>query len=163
MRRPDKSFSPLPPSCDLIMSASAPSGDTFRNLWDAALKDYTKKAGTDLLEHEYAELFDECDSPDAVVGAIQEELANFAKFRAEDTKWGQLRARIKPMANVILELNDAIGDAVASVRPFTTEYRAHELTIVTVCARRQASLRCDECDAQCALQIMHTQLPWLVN
>ncbi|KZV76368.1 ankyrin [Peniophora sp. CONT] len=99
------------------MSTLISSGDTFRDLWDTALKGYSDKTGIDLLKHDYAELFDECDSAEAVTAVIQDELQNFTKFRAEDSKWGIVRQKLKMVVNFVLKFNDAVAEAASSHLP----------------------------------------------
>ena len=92
----------------------------FQVIFDAALKDYTKKTGKDLrdVDHPLASELDSCDSPYSILKIFQEQAREFDEFRKGDTnlfKW------LKPIVKVLhtLSTNEVLGDSAASVNPAT--------------------------------------------
>ncbi|KAJ7691803.1 hypothetical protein B0H17DRAFT_1200919 [Mycena rosella] len=93
------------------------TANEFDALWTDALNKYSEETGSDLLRSEYAQLFDDCDSVDTVVDALEEEMENFKKFRADDSKWATLRNKLKPVVHFLLLFNDAVAEAASSHTP----------------------------------------------
>ncbi|KAJ7610330.1 hypothetical protein B0H17DRAFT_15719 [Mycena rosella] len=93
------------------------AANDFDALWTDALNKYSEETGSDLLRSDYAQLFDDCDSVDTVVDALEEEMENFKKFRADDSKWATLRNKLKPVVRFLLLFNDAVAEAASSHTP----------------------------------------------
>ncbi|KAJ7653496.1 hypothetical protein B0H17DRAFT_396420 [Mycena rosella] len=89
----------------------------FDALWNDALQKYGSETGSDLLQSDYAQLFDDCDSVDTVVDALEQEMEAFKKFRSDDSKWATLRNQLKPVVHFVLLFNDATAEAAASHIP----------------------------------------------
>ncbi|KAJ7653501.1 hypothetical protein B0H17DRAFT_396493 [Mycena rosella] len=89
----------------------------FDALWNDALQKYGSETGSDLLQSDYAQLFDDCDSVDTVVDALEQEMEAFKKFRSDDSKWATLRNKLKPVVHFVLLFNDATAEAAASHAP----------------------------------------------
>ncbi|KAJ7691815.1 hypothetical protein B0H17DRAFT_555825 [Mycena rosella] len=89
----------------------------FDALWNDALNKYSEETGSDLLRSRYAQLFDECDSVDTVLEALEEKMENFKKFRADDSKWATLRNKLKPVVQFLLLFNDAVAEVASSSTP----------------------------------------------
>jgi len=92
----------------------------FQAIFDAALKDYTKKTGKDLcdLDHPLASKLDGCDSPDSILDIFREQAREFDEFRKDDTK---LLRWLKPIVKVLhtISTNEVLGDSATSVNPAT--------------------------------------------
>lgn len=58
----------------------------LHELFENALKEYERRAGTKLLEHELAITLESCDSADSVIEVLQKEAKKFQKFRGDDGK-----------------------------------------------------------------------------
>ncbi|KAJ7691821.1 ankyrin repeat-containing domain protein [Mycena rosella] len=93
------------------------SANDFDALWTDALNKYSKKTGSDLLQSEYMQLFDDCDSVETVIKALEEEMKSFSKFRADDSKWATLRNKFKPVVHFLLLFNDAVAETASSHAP----------------------------------------------
>ncbi len=94
------------------------STSNFQAIFEAALKDYTKKTGKDLcdLDHPLASRLDSCDSPDSILDIFREQARDFDEFRKGDTK---LFKWLKPIVKVLhaISTNKALGDHVSTVNP----------------------------------------------
>jgi hypothetical protein len=102
------------------MSASNTGGEEFSSLWaeayDTFLGKLDKKTRRALGQDDspLAQEIDQCLSPAAVLGVIQRSMHSFDKFRASESRWGQLcNDYVKPFINVLLRLNDAAGEAAS--------------------------------------------------
>jgi hypothetical protein len=95
---------------------TASTASNFRVIFDAALKDYTKKTGKDLCDsgHPLASKLDSCDSPDSILDIFQEQAREFEEFRKGDTKLSQW---LRPIVRVlhILSTDKVLGDSASSV------------------------------------------------
>jgi len=81
------------------------STSNFQLIFEAALKDYTKKTGKDLrdLDHPLASRLDRCDSPDSILNIFREQAREFDEFRKGDTK---LFKWLKPIVEVLHSLSN---------------------------------------------------------
>ncbi|KAI0290186.1 hypothetical protein B0F90DRAFT_1921140, partial [Multifurca ochricompacta] len=61
-----------------------PSSD-LQSLFETALSEYQKKAGTNLVEHDLAIKLKGCQSTDTIIALLQEQAQAFHKFRRDDT------------------------------------------------------------------------------
>ena len=101
------------------MSSTSDTISTTSNsqaIFDAALKNYTKRTGKDLLNHPLASKLDSCDNPDSILNIFQEQAREFGEFRKGDTK---LLKWLKPIVEVLhtLSTNKVLGDHASSVNP----------------------------------------------
>jgi hypothetical protein len=95
---------------------SASTTDEFARLWADALEKYKKQTGVDPLRVEVARRIQDCNSTDAVVVVLDDEMLKFKDFRAEDSRWGRLRNQyIKPVIDVVLGINDAAAGAASTL------------------------------------------------
>jgi hypothetical protein len=106
------------------MSSTSNTNSTtsnFQAVFDAALKDYTKKTGKDLcdLDHPLASKLNSCDSPESILDIFREQAREFDEFRKDDTK---LFKWLKPIVKVLhtLSTNEVLGDGASSVNPATS-------------------------------------------
>ena len=114
------------PMCSTSNTTSTTS--TFQAIFDAALKDYTKKTGKDLydLGHPLASKLDSCDGPDSILDIFREQAREFDEFRKGDTK---LFKWLKPIVKVLhtISTNDVLVHSASSVNPAKniTYYSCH--------------------------------------
>lgn len=90
----------------------APS-PSFQSIFNAALDEYAKHTGNDLINHPLAIKLESCTSPGDVLGVLQEQAKVFREFREGNKK---LMKVIEPMVNVLCSLSGAISDNVGLVR-----------------------------------------------
>ena len=104
-------------SCPMSSTPNTTStASNFQAIFDAALKDYTKKTGKDLsdLHHPLASKLDTCDTPDSIINIFQEQAREFGEFRKGDTK---LLKWLKPIVKILhpISTNKVLSDSVSSV------------------------------------------------
>jgi hypothetical protein len=92
-------------------SQTATSSPNFKSMLDAALAEYKKKTGDDLLAHWLATKLQTCDSVDAVLDILRDQAKAFEK--SGDQK---LMRWIDPLVHVLHTFSDALGDGVSLVR-----------------------------------------------
>jgi hypothetical protein len=90
----------------------------FGAIFDTALKAYAQKTGTDLSTHPLATILEACDSPDKVLGVLQEQAHAFNQYRNGEWKV-QLMRRLKPTVDILLGLSTSgvFGEGIGLVRP----------------------------------------------
>jgi hypothetical protein len=94
------------------MTASTSSRMNYQSIFDDALKVYKKKTGKDLRSHPLLSKLENCDSPDAVLIALREEIPGFDEAGSSDdkyTKW------LDPTVNVLFAFSSTIGAGVSLV------------------------------------------------
>ncbi|KAH9177933.1 hypothetical protein EDB89DRAFT_2239684 [Lactarius sanguifluus] len=92
---------------------STPSSD-FRSILDAALSEYKKKTGKELLDHPLATELRQCDSVDVILAIFQGQAEAFQQFRDGDQmlmKW------ISPMVDVLFTFSGTLSEGVALAFP----------------------------------------------
>ncbi len=92
---------------------SAPSSD-FKSILDAALSEYKKKTGKQLLDHPLATEVQRCDSVDAILAVFRGQTEAFRQFRDGDQR---LMKWISPAVNVLYTFSGTLSEGVALVRP----------------------------------------------
>jgi hypothetical protein len=94
---------------------SQTSSSSFKDLFNAALRDYENKTGINLVDDPLAKKFDNCNSVDSITAIIQEQAQIFRKFRGDD---GKLMKSLKTSVDVLYALsNTALGGGIGLVRP----------------------------------------------
>jgi hypothetical protein len=98
------------------MSSSSTSSFQFQAIFDAALNEYSKKTGKDIITDPLTAKLRCCTSPDAVLNVLQEEAQAFNDFRNENRKV-QLMRKLKPTVDILLALsnNGVLGNGIGSV------------------------------------------------
>ncbi len=93
------------------MSFAPSSGSNLRSLFETALKEYEKQAGTNLLDNSLTIKLQSCDSADAISAVLQEKAQAFHKFRGGD---GRLIGWLKRTVHVLhtLSASSALGEGV---------------------------------------------------
>ncbi len=94
---------------------SDPSPESnLRSVFEFALREYEKHAGTNLLDNPLTIKLRSCDSADAVRAVLQEQAQAFHNFRGDD---GKLMRRLKRTVHVLhtLSTSSAINEGVSLV------------------------------------------------
>jgi hypothetical protein len=89
----------------------------FRDLFDAALREYSQKTGKDIATDPLTSRLLPCDSSDAVLSILEEQAHAFNQFRNGDRKV-QLMRRLKPTIDILLGLSTSgvLGEGIGLVR-----------------------------------------------
>ena len=107
----------VPPPSQSIMSQTpattvASSSSPFQAIFQAAIKSYQKQTKNDLLDHPLASQLQDCESTNAVIDILQEQVREFDKSRSGDerlTKW------LSPTVNVLNAFSATISGGVSLV------------------------------------------------
>lgn len=97
------------------MSSDPVAKSNLGALFDAALKEYEKQAGTNLLDNGLIIQLQSCESADAISAVLQEQAQALRMFRGGD---GKLISWLKRTVNVLhaLSTSSALGAGVGLVR-----------------------------------------------
>lgn len=99
--------------------SSNPIGSSlqFKDIFDAALREYRLKTGKDIATHPLTAKFNDCDSSDAVLRILEEQAHAFDEFLEGDRK-DRLMRRLKPTFDILLGLStsDVVVDGISLVR-----------------------------------------------
>jgi hypothetical protein len=89
----------------------------LQTVFSAALVEYKKQTGKDIVEHPLSTRLVDCMSPDDVLAVFQEQAQAFEQFRKGDWKV-QLMRRLKPLVHVVLALSTSgvLGEGIGLVR-----------------------------------------------
>ena len=94
-------------------SANAASSESrFQAIFQAALKSYQKQTKKDLLAHPLASQLQDCDSTNAIIAILQDQVREFDKSQTGDerlTKW------LGPTVNVLNAFSATISGGVSLV------------------------------------------------
>ena len=100
------------------MTASMSSQMNYQSIFDDTLKVYKKKTGKDLRSHPLLSKLENCDSPEAVLIALREQIPGFDEAGSSGdkyTKW------LDPTVNVLFAFSSTIGAGVSLVSLRTSE------------------------------------------
>ena len=92
--------------------ATSNSSLNYEFIFLNAIQAYRKKTGSDLRSHPLLAKLETCDSPDAVLTTLREQITGFDQSgRSDDkfTKW------LEPTVNVLYALSSTIGGGVSLV------------------------------------------------
>jgi hypothetical protein len=96
--------------------STAPSTSTsqsnFASIFNAALESYKRKTKKDLASHPLLPNLQSCESPDAVLTVLREQVPAYNQSRNGDdglTKW------VTPTVNVLYSFSETIGQGVGLV------------------------------------------------
>ena len=97
------------------MSSNPVAESNLGSLFDAALKEYEKQAGTNLLDNRLIIQLQSCESADAISIVLQEQAQAFHTFRGGD---GKLNSWLKRTVHVLytLSTSSALGAGIGLVR-----------------------------------------------
>jgi hypothetical protein len=93
-------------------AAAATSSPNFQLIFNNALKAYERRTKNDLLAHPLATQLQACDSPNAVLILLQQQVQELNQSRSSDerlTKW------LDPTVNVLYIFSGALGEGVGLV------------------------------------------------
>ena len=89
----------------------------------AALNEYKKNTGNDLLSHPLSAELQRCDSVDGILAILQRQANTVEKFR--DSNRGMMKW-ISSSVNILYSISATLGDGVGLVRPSGNELMATE-------------------------------------
>ena len=86
----------------------------LKSLFESALNEFEKRAGTNLVQHPIIDKLKNCESADSVIDALQEQAQVFRNFRGDD---GKLMMWTKRTVNVVYTLSTSgvLGGAIGLV------------------------------------------------
>jgi hypothetical protein len=86
----------------------------LKSLFDTALNEFEKRAGTNLVQHQIIDKLVNCQSADSVFHVLQEQAQAFRNFRRDD---GKLMTWLKRTVNVLYTLSTSavLGEGVGLV------------------------------------------------
>ena len=87
---------------------------SFTSILDAALSEYKRTTGTELLEHPLATEVKRCDSIGAISAILQGQAREFQRFRDGDPR---LMKWISPMVDVLSTFSGTLGGVASIVCP----------------------------------------------
>ena len=85
------------------------SSANYQLIFDNALEAYKKKTGNDLPSDPLLRRLESCNSPDAVLDVLREQIPAFDQSGSRLTTW------VKPTISVLYTFSSTIGDAVSLV------------------------------------------------
>ena len=88
------------------------SNPNFTSIFDAALKSYKRKTKNDLISHPLLACLQSCDSPEAILNVLREQIPAFNESHNGDdrlTKW------VSPTVNVLYAFSETVGQGVRLV------------------------------------------------
>ena len=85
-----------------------------QSLFEAALSEYEKRAGTNLIKSELSSKLKTCNSADDVIAVLQDQAKAFQKYRGDR---GTMMKRLKQAVNVLYNLstNTVVGQGIGMV------------------------------------------------
>jgi hypothetical protein len=102
-----------PPSIMSAGPSTSTSNSNFASIFNAALKSYKRKTKKDLTSHPLLPKLQSCDSPEAILTVLREQIPSFNQSQNGDdrlTKW------VSPTVNVIYAFSATVGQGVGLVR-----------------------------------------------
>ena len=90
----------------------------IRSLFEVALNEYEKRAGTNLIDNELSSKLKNCHSADSVIEVLQDQAKEFRNYRGDG---GRMMSRFKQVVNVLYTLStsavlvEGIGLVVGSL------------------------------------------------
>jgi hypothetical protein len=90
----------------------------LKSLFEAALNEFERRAGTNLLRHQIIDKLANYQSADSVIDVLQQEAQALRNFRGDD---GKLMTWLKRTVNVlhILSTSSILGEGIGLVRLHT--------------------------------------------
>jgi fungal STAND N-terminal Goodbye domain len=87
----------------------------LKSLFEAALNEFEKRAGSNLVRHQIIDKLVNCESADSVIDVLQEQAEAFRDFRGDD---GKLMMWLKRTVNVLytLSTSDVVCEGISLVR-----------------------------------------------
>ena len=97
-------------------SSTSTSHSNFQSIFNAALQQYKQKTKKDLTSHTLLPHLESCDSPEAILIVLQDQIPGFSESQNSDdalTKW------VTPTVNVLYAFSDALGQGIGLVSIYT--------------------------------------------
>jgi hypothetical protein len=100
--------------------STSTSRSNFASIFNAALEMYKRKTKEDLASHPLLPSLQSCDSPDAILAVLRQQIPAFSQSQSGDdalTKW------VTPMVNVLYSFSSTLGGGVGlvSIKMFPRE------------------------------------------
>jgi hypothetical protein len=113
----DLSYHWHPSTTTITMSSNSPTASSrfnYQTLFDSALVAYKKKTGKDLASDPLLRRFESCESSDAILSILREQIPGFDQSQAgcSDTRWARW---LNPTVKVLYMYSLAIGANVGQV------------------------------------------------
>ena len=89
---------------------AATSSSNYQSFFDNAIEAYKKKTNKDLRSHPLLDKLQNCDSPNAVLDILYEQIPGFDQSRASDDK---LSRWLNPTINVLCTFSGVIGGGIS--------------------------------------------------
>ncbi|KAI0272293.1 hypothetical protein BC834DRAFT_1030466 [Gloeopeniophorella convolvens] len=83
----------------------------FMSLFEASLKEYRERTGTDLVSHPLYDKFQTCNSVEMTIDVIKEQAQAFGEYR-KGGRATQLMMKLSPLVDTMLVLNDGLVDVL---------------------------------------------------
>ena len=93
-------------------SATSTSSLNYEFIFLNAIEAYGKKTGNDLRSHPLLAKLETCDSPDAVLTTLREQITGFDQSGSSDDKFTRW---LDPTVNVLYALSSTIGGGISLV------------------------------------------------
>jgi hypothetical protein len=93
-------------------ASTSTASSRFQAIFSAALKSYEKQTKKDLIAHPLASQLQSCDSINAILAVLQDQVREFDQARSGDerlSKW------LDPTVNVLCVFSEALGEGVSLV------------------------------------------------
>ena len=109
-----------------VLSLSTPMSTNpspeLKSLFEAALNEFEKRAGTNLVRHQIIDKLVNCESADSVIDVLQEQAQAFRNFRGDD---GKLMMWLKRTVNVLytLSTSDVVCEGISLVCVYSFLWR----------------------------------------
>ena len=94
------------------VSSTSTSNSNFASMFNAALESYRRKTKNDLASHSLLPSLQSCDSPEAVLTVLREQIPAFSQSQGGDDgliKW------VTPIVNVLYAFSATVGQGVGLV------------------------------------------------
>jgi hypothetical protein len=86
------------------------SSSNYQSIFDNAIEAYKKKTKKDLYSHPLLDKLQNCDSPDAVLSILYEQIPGFDQSRGSDDK---LSGWLNPTVNILYTFSGVIGGGIS--------------------------------------------------
>jgi hypothetical protein len=94
------------------LTAASSSSSNFQLIFNNALKAYEKRTKKDLLAHPLAAELNTCNTPNAILSVLQQQVPGLDQLRSSDDRWSKW---LDPTANVLFALSASLGEGVGLV------------------------------------------------
>jgi hypothetical protein len=96
--------------------SKALSNSNYQHIFSAALESYKKRTGNDLTSNPLLLRLETCNSPDAVIALLREQIPGFDQSRSDNDS-ERLSNWLNPTVNVIVAFSGTISQSVGPVGP----------------------------------------------